>query len=81
MSVLIRLADHAPDQVTSDDLDSVEGAIRLIDAGAARRVVLVNLADAEEVLPLAIAAGQQVGITVRGDRSTGRLAIEVGAGS
>jgi hypothetical protein len=81
VSDLIRLADHAHDRWTELDLDTVEGAIRLVASGAARRVVVVSLGDAATTLPWAIAAGQRAGIRVRGDRATGRLAIEVGGES
>jgi hypothetical protein len=77
MSVLVRMPEPARDDFIDADLETVEGAIRLVEAGAANRVVLVNLGDAASVLSFAIAAGQQVGVTVRGDRSMGQLAIEV----
>jgi hypothetical protein len=78
MSGVIRLADHARHRSTDGDLDAVEGAIRLVACGAARRVVLVNLMDPAGVLPRVVALGQRVGVPVRGERSTGCLAIVVG---
>jgi hypothetical protein len=79
VSDLIHLADHAHDRRTELDLDTVEGAIRMVASGAARRIVLVNLTQAAAILPVAIATGQRAGVIVRGDRSTGNLAIEVTA--
>jgi hypothetical protein len=75
----VRLSSQVPDRTRDLDMETVRGAIELVAARAARRVVLVNLAEAVAVLPEAIAIGQREGVPVRGDRRHGNLAIEVGS--
>jgi hypothetical protein len=75
---LVSFWDHAGTRLAERDLHKVEVAITLVVLGAATRVTIGNLADPEAVLGAAVARGQWAGVGVRGDRSTGRLAIQVG---
>jgi hypothetical protein len=75
---LISLVDHVRDVTIQRDLDAVGGAIILVALGQARRVILANLRSSEAILPSAVALGQSAGVVVRGNRTTGRLAIDVG---
>ncbi len=59
---------------------SIQAAIELVAAGAARRVVLCGLQFGERLFPDAVAAGDEAGVSVRLDRSAdGAAAIIVGA--
>jgi hypothetical protein len=73
----LRSLPRAEDPI-DDDLDAelreVDIAIEMVARGAAVRVRLVNLRDAETVAPIALARAQQAGIEFHIDRlATTRL--------
>jgi len=59
-----------PDQLR-EERASITAAVQLVEAGAARRVVLCNLRFAERLLVDAVAMGADAGLTVRLDRDSG----------